>query len=125
MKHAWHRGAGGRARRRTATARRQSTRNGSARTLSILARTLDSGACLVYLDSAATTDKQLQVLHAKRDFYLNLNAAVHRGSHQFSSRRPTCTRALGTRDAPTPTILSKRAAPDVDRLRAALDRRAA
>src|SRR4051812_27308242 len=50
----------------------------------ILGRTLDSGARLVYLDSGATTQKPLQVLDAEREFYLNHNAAVHRGAHQLS-----------------------------------------
>ncbi|MFD7163108.1 cysteine desulfurase [Streptomyces violascens] len=50
----------------------------------ILGRTLDSGARLVYLDSGATTQRPLQVLDAERDFYLNHNAAVHRGAHQLS-----------------------------------------
>ncbi|MFE9118037.1 cysteine desulfurase [Streptomyces sp. NPDC007172] len=50
----------------------------------ILARTLDSGARLVYLDSGATTQKPLQVLDAERDFSLHHNAAVHRGAHQLS-----------------------------------------
>jgi len=50
----------------------------------ILARTMDSGARLVYLDSGATTQKPLQVLDAERDFYLTRNAAVHRGAHQLA-----------------------------------------
>ncbi|NGN70397.1 cysteine desulfurase [Streptomyces sp. A7024] len=50
----------------------------------ILDRTVADGARLVYLDSGATAHKPLQVLDAERDFYLNHNAAVHRGAHQLS-----------------------------------------
>lgn len=39
---------------------------------------------LVYLDSAATSQKPLQVLDAERDFYLKHNAAAHRGAHQLA-----------------------------------------
>jgi len=35
----------------------------------------------VYLDSAATSQKPLSVLDAERNFYLNHNAAAHRGAH--------------------------------------------
>lgn len=50
----------------------------------ILQRVLRSGAPLIYLDSAATTQKPLQVLDAERAFYLNHNSAVHRGAHQLA-----------------------------------------
>ena len=39
---------------------------------------------LVYLDSAATSQKPDVVLDAEQDFYLNRNAAVHRGAHQLA-----------------------------------------
>lgn len=39
---------------------------------------------LVYLDSAATSQKPLPVLDAERDFYVNHNAAAHRGAHQLA-----------------------------------------
>ena len=47
----------------------------------ILGRTVRNGKKLVYLDSAATSQKPLTVLDAERDFYLNHNAAAHRGAH--------------------------------------------
>lgn len=50
----------------------------------ILARTVRDGQQLVYLDSGATSQKPWSVLDAERDFYVNHNAAVHRGAHQLS-----------------------------------------
>jgi cysteine desulfurase/selenocysteine lyase len=50
----------------------------------ILDRTVRGGGRLVYLDSAATTQKPLAVLDAERDYYLTSNAAVHRGAHQLA-----------------------------------------
>lgn len=47
----------------------------------ILGRTVRNGKKLVYLDNAATSQKPLSVLDAERDFYLNHNAAAHRGAH--------------------------------------------
>jgi cysteine desulfurase / selenocysteine lyase len=50
----------------------------------ILSRPVRGGGRLVYLDSAATTQKPLAVLDAERDYYLTSNAAVHRGAHQLA-----------------------------------------
>ena len=50
----------------------------------LLSRTVRDGAPLVYLDSAATSQKPLAVLEAERGFYLRHNAAVHRGAHQLA-----------------------------------------
>jgi cysteine desulfurase/selenocysteine lyase len=50
----------------------------------ILSRSVRGGGRLIYLDSAATTQKPLAVLDAERDFYLTSNAAVHRGAHQLA-----------------------------------------
>jgi len=44
------------------------------------------GRPLVYLDNAATTQKQLAVLDAMRQEYLNVNANVHRGVHYLSQQ---------------------------------------
>lgn len=50
----------------------------------ILKRDLRSGRRLVYLDSAATSQKPEVVLDAERRFYESSNAAVHRGAHQLA-----------------------------------------
>lgn len=50
----------------------------------ILERTVRGDRPLVYLDSAATSQKPRQVLDAERDFYEHSNAAVHRGAHQLA-----------------------------------------
>lgn len=50
----------------------------------LLARTVRDGKPLVYLDSGATSQKPDPVLDAEQDFYLQRNAAVHRGAHQLA-----------------------------------------
>jgi cysteine desulfurase/selenocysteine lyase len=50
----------------------------------ILERTVRGGRPLVYLDSAATSQKPLAVLDAERAFYETSNAGVHRGAHQLA-----------------------------------------
>ena len=50
----------------------------------LLERTLRGGKRLVYLDSGATSQKPDVVLDAEQDFYLQRNAAVHRGAHQLA-----------------------------------------
>ena len=47
----------------------------------ILSRTVRGGRRLVYLDTAATSQKPVAVLDAEREFYERHNAAVHRGAH--------------------------------------------
>ncbi|GJQ12212.1 hypothetical protein GpartN1_g4003.t1 [Galdieria partita] len=51
----------------------------------ILHQTIENGK-LVYLDSAATSQKPLVVLEALRNYYLHNNANVHRGAHTLSAR---------------------------------------
>lgn len=48
--------------------------------------TTSRGKPLVYLDSAATTQKPGRVIDAVRDFYLRDNANIHRGVYQLSER---------------------------------------
>ena len=50
----------------------------------ILDRTVRGGKPLVYLDSAATSQKPTAVLDAERAFYERSNAAVHRGAHELA-----------------------------------------
>lgn len=50
----------------------------------LLTRTVRDGKTLVYLDSGATSQKPDPVLDAEQDFYLQRNAAVHRGAHQLA-----------------------------------------
>jgi cysteine desulfurase/selenocysteine lyase len=50
----------------------------------ILARSVRGGRRLVYLDSAATSQKPRVVLDAERAYYETANAAVHRGAHQLA-----------------------------------------
>ena len=42
------------------------------------------GRPLVYLDSAATTQKPVQVIEAMNDYYRQFNANVHRGAYELS-----------------------------------------
>lgn len=44
-----------------------------------------NGRALVYLDSAATSQKPLAVLDAERDFSTSRNSAVHRGAHTLAA----------------------------------------
>ncbi|MDM8085977.1 cysteine desulfurase [Cellulomonas cellasea] len=50
----------------------------------LLTRTVRDGRPLVYLDSGATSQKPEVVLDAEQDFYVQRNAAVHRGAHQLA-----------------------------------------
>ncbi len=50
----------------------------------LLGRTLRGGRRLVYLDSAATSQKPDVVIDAELEFYTQRNAAVHRGAHQLA-----------------------------------------
>src|SRR3954464_4386605 len=45
-----------------------------------------NGNPLVYLDSAATSQKPIQVIEAVSDYYRLLNSNVHRGVHTLGTR---------------------------------------
>lgn len=47
----------------------------------ILSRRVRGNHPLIYLDSAATSQKSLRVLDAEREFYAEHNAVAHRGTH--------------------------------------------
>ena len=51
----------------------------------ILGRSLAGGRPLVYLDTAATSQKPVSVIQAIADYYTNHNANVHRGVHQLGT----------------------------------------
>lgn len=51
---------------------------------SILTRTVRGGRPLVYLDTAATSQKPSCVIDAESEFYERSNAAVHRGAHALA-----------------------------------------
>ena len=44
------------------------------------------GHPLVYLDSAATSQKPQCVIDAESEFYRTINAGVHRGAHELAAR---------------------------------------
>lgn len=50
----------------------------------ILGREVRPGVPLVYLDSTATTQKPLVVMHAMDEFYRRTNANIHRGVHTLA-----------------------------------------
>lgn len=62
----------------------------------ILERTVRDGKPLVYLDSAATSQKPRSVLDAERSFYETSNAAVHRGAHQLAEEATEAYEAART-----------------------------
>ena len=81
----------------------------------ILGRTVRGDCPLVYLDSAATSQKPTAVLDAERAYYENSNAAVHRGAHQlaeeatdaYESARAAIARFVGGR--PEDIVFTKNA----------------
>ena len=63
----------------------------------ILERRVHGDRPLVYLDSAATSQKPRVVLEALDDYYALHNANVHRGIHVLARKRTACTKARATR----------------------------
>ncbi|ACQ80587.1 cysteine desulfurase, SufS subfamily [Beutenbergia cavernae DSM 12333] len=65
----------------------------------LLERTVRGGKPLVYLDSAATSQKPECVIDAEQDFYLTTNAAVHRGAHALAEEATVAFEAARTQVA--------------------------
>src|SRR4030067_2557978 len=55
----------------------------------IFKREVHPGVPLVYLDSAATTQKPIQVIQAMDEYYRSYNANVHRGVHTLAEEATT------------------------------------
>jgi cysteine desulfurase/selenocysteine lyase len=76
----------------------------------ILARETQPGVRLIYLDSAATSQKPLSVIQAISDFYSYSNANIHRGVHRlaeeataaYEGARASVARFIG---APSPAAI--------------------
>lgn len=71
----------------------------------LLARQFEPGRPLVYLDSAATSQKPASVLAAMDDYYTQHNANVHRGVHQLAEE------ATGAYEAARDTVAAFIGAP--------------
>ncbi|MCJ7518633.1 MAG: cysteine desulfurase [Anaerolineaceae bacterium] len=65
----------------------------------IFNRKVHSDKPLVYLDSAATSQKPLQVIKAMDDFYRNSNSNIHRGIHELAEEATGLYEAARTRIA--------------------------
>ena len=65
----------------------------------ILNREVASGAKLVYLDNAATSQRPVQVIAAITRFYRDSNANIHRGVHTLSQEATTLYEASRSRAA--------------------------
>ena len=55
----------------------------------ILHKEVYPGVPLIYLDSAASSQKPLPVIEAMNNYYRQSNANVHRGIHELSNRATT------------------------------------
>ncbi len=72
----------------------------------VLARQVYAGVGLIYLDSAATSQKPRSVLAAMQEFYERSNANIHRGVHRlaeeataaFEDARAAVAKFVGARD---------------------------
>ncbi|CAI5514132.1 unnamed protein product [Closterium sp. Naga37s-1] len=75
------------------------------------------GQPLVYLDSAATSQKPLQVINAMDDYYRRYNANVHRGVHylsmlateEYEKAREKVARFINTAQGPSEIVFTRNA----------------
>jgi cysteine desulfurase/selenocysteine lyase len=96
----------------------------------IFQQKMRGGKSLVFLDSAATSQKPTSVLDAEREFYSTQNAAVHRGSYflaeeasaAFEGARTTVAGFLGVSD--TEIIFTKSATEGLNALAVSFERTA-
>jgi cysteine desulfurase/selenocysteine lyase len=65
----------------------------------IFSRKIHSEKPLIYLDSAATSQKPLKVIQAMDDFYRGSNANIHRGIHELAEEATGLYEAARTRIA--------------------------
>ena len=87
----------------------------------ILQREVRPGVPLVYLDSAATSQKPLPVLEAMDRYYRNTNANIHRGIHtlaeeataDYEKARESVARFIGAK-APRQVIFTRNATESVN-----------
>jgi len=96
----------------------------------IFQQKMRGGKSLVFLDSAATSQKPISVMDAERNFYSTQNAAVHRGSYflaeeasaAFEGARTKVAEFLGVSDAEV--IFTKSATEGLNALAVSFERTA-
>lgn len=96
----------------------------------IFQQKMRGGKSLVFLDSAATSQKPISVMDAERNFYSTQNAAVHRGSYflaeeasaAFEGARTKVAEFLGVSD--TEVIFTKSATEGLNALAVSFERTA-
>ncbi|CAI5474377.1 unnamed protein product [Closterium sp. Yama58-4] len=83
----------------------------------ILHQEVPGGQPLVYIDSAATSQKPLQVINAMDDYYRRYNANVHRGVHylsmlateEYEKAREKVARFINTAQGPSEIVFTRNA----------------
>ena len=65
----------------------------------LLAREIHPGVPLIYLDSAATSQKPSRVIEAMTAYYQQRNANIHRGIHRLASTNSSFSRSSNSEGA--------------------------